>query len=117
MSQMNTKDGRQSCDHLDLHQAWPQTLECLKATSLAQEANVDRDQQDHLTTFSNLASVTSPGMEVWVATDNLGERVLEFDWHQVARKSLAAGPDSGRNHGLDQRKDFASMETSLADFP
>ena len=70
-----------------------------------------------LTTLSNLASVTSPGMVVWVAANSLGKRVLEFDWHQVARKSLATGPDSGRNHGSDQRKDFASVETSLADFP
>ena len=56
-------------------------------------------------------------MVVWVAADNLGKSVLEFDWHQVARKSLAAGPDSGRNHGLDQRKDFSSVETSLVDSP
>ena len=67
--------------------------------------------------MSNLASVTSPGMVVWVAADSLGKRVLEFDWHQVARKSLATGLDSGRNHGPDQRKGFASEETSLADSP
>ena len=63
-----------------------------------------------------MASVKLPGMVVWVATDNLGKRVLEFDWHQVARKSLAAGSDSGRKHGPDQHKDFASVETSSADF-
>jgi hypothetical protein len=62
---------------------------------------VDRKKYDHLTTLSNLTSVTSPGMVVLVAADNLGKRVLEFDWHQVARKSLAAGPDSSRNHGPD----------------
>jgi hypothetical protein len=56
-------------------------------------------------------------MVVWVVVDSLGKRVLEFDWHQVARKSLAAGLDSSRNHGPDQRKDFASMETSLVDSP
>jgi hypothetical protein len=56
-------------------------------------------------------------MVVWVAADSLDKRVLEFDWHQVARKSLAAGPGSGRNHGPDQRKGFASVETSLADSP
>jgi hypothetical protein len=56
-------------------------------------------------------------MVVWVAADNLGKRVLEFDWHQVAKKSLAASLDSGRNHGPDQHKDFASMGTSLVDFP
>jgi hypothetical protein len=66
---------------------------------------------------SNLASVTSPGMVVWVAADSLGKRVLEFDWHQVVRKSLAAGPDSGRNHGPDQRKYFSYVETSLVDSP
>jgi hypothetical protein len=64
-----------------------------------------------------LASVKSPGKVVWVAADNLGKRVLEFDWHQVARKSLAAGPDSGRNHGPGQHKDFSSVETSSVDFP
>jgi hypothetical protein len=56
-------------------------------------------------------------MVVWVAANNLEKRVLELDWHQVARKRLVAGPDSGRNHGPDQRKDFASVETSLADSP
>jgi hypothetical protein len=56
-------------------------------------------------------------MVVWVATDSLGKRVLEFDWHQVARKSLTAGSDSGRNHGPDQHRDFASVETSLDDSP
>jgi hypothetical protein len=56
-------------------------------------------------------------MVVWVATNNLGKRVLEFDWHQVSRKILVAGPGSGRNHGPDQRKDFASVETSSVDFP
>jgi hypothetical protein len=66
---------------------------------------------------SNLASVTSPGMVFWVAADSLGKRVVEFDWHQVARNSLAAGLDSSRNHSLDQRKDFVSVETSLADSP
>jgi hypothetical protein len=59
----------------------------------------------------------SPGMVIWVVVDSLGKRVLEFYWHQVARKSLAAGPDSGRNHGPNQRKDFASVETSLVDSP
>jgi hypothetical protein len=59
----------------------------------------------------------SLGMVVWVAADNLGKRVLEFDWHQVARKSLATGPDSSRNHGPNQCKDFSSVETSSTDFP
>jgi hypothetical protein len=54
-------------------------------------------------------------MVVWVVADSLGKRVLEFDWHQIARKSLAAGPGSSRNHGPDQRKDFSSVETSLVD--
>ena len=67
--------------------------------------------------MSNLASVTSPGMEVSVATDSLGKRVLEFDWHQVARKSLVVGSSSSRNHGPDQRKDFTYVEASSATFP
>jgi hypothetical protein len=78
---------------------------------------VDRDKWDLSKTLSNLASVKLPGMVVWVAADNLGKRVLEFDWHQVARKILATGLDSGRNHGLGQRKDFSYVETSSADFP
>ena len=77
---------------------------------------MDRDKQDHLTTLSNMASVTSLGMVVWVVADSLDKRVLEFDWHQVARKSLAIGPGSGRNHGPDQRKGFASVETLLEDW-
>ena len=57
------------------------------------------------------------GKVVWVVGDNHGKRDLEFNWHQVARKSLVVGPNSGRNHGPDQCKDFASVETSLADSP
>jgi hypothetical protein len=56
-------------------------------------------------------------MVVWVAADYLGKRFLEFDWHQVARKSLDASPDSGRNHGPNQCKDFASVEASSTNFP
>ena len=67
--------------------------------------------------MSNLASVTSPRMVVLVVVDSLDKGVLEFDWHQVARKSLATGPNFGRNHGPDQRKGFASVDSSLADSP
>ena len=56
-------------------------------------------------------------MVVWVVVDNLGKRVLEFDWHQVARKSWVAGQGFGRNHGLDQCKGFAFEETSFVDSP
>jgi hypothetical protein len=42
---------------------------------------------------------------------------MGFDWHQVARKSLAAGQDFGRNRGPDQRKGFSFEETSFADSP
>ena len=65
--------------------------------------------------MSNLASVTSLGMVIWVAADSLEKRVLEFDWHQVARKSLAAG--HGFYQNLGQRRGFASVETSLDDSP
>ena len=78
---------------------------------------MDRDKWGHSTTLSNLASVKSPGKVVWVAADNLGKRVLELDWHQVARKSLVAGLDSGRNHDPSQCKDFAYVETSSVVFP
>ena len=54
-------------------------------------------------------------MVVWVATDSLEKRVLEFDWYQVSRKILVVGRDSGRYHVPDQRKDFASVEISLVD--
>ena len=63
-----------------------------------------------------MASVTSARMVVWVVADSLVKGVLEFDWHQVARKSLTAGPDSGRNHRHGQHMDFACEETSSADF-
>ena len=56
-------------------------------------------------------------MVVWVAADSLGKRVLEFDWHQVARKILATDSGSGRSHGPGQRKDFSYVETSSNDFP
>jgi hypothetical protein len=64
-----------------------------------------------------MASVKFPGKVVWVVADNLGKRVMDFDWHQVARKSLAASPDSSINHGPGQRKDFASVKRSSANFP
>jgi hypothetical protein len=67
--------------------------------------------------MSNLASVTLPRMVVLVVVDGLDKEVLEFEWHQVARKIWAAGPGFGRNHGPDQCKGFASEETSLADSP
>ena len=56
-------------------------------------------------------------MVVWVAADNLGKRDLEFDWHQVSRKSSAADLDYGRNLGPGQYMDFAYVETSSANFP
>jgi hypothetical protein len=77
---------------------------------------VDHDKWVHSTTLSNLASAKSPGKVVWVVGDNLGKRGLEFDWHQVARKILAVGPNSGRNQGLGQCMDFAYVETSSVDF-
>jgi hypothetical protein len=67
--------------------------------------------------MSNLASVNLSRKVVWVVGDNLGKRGLEFDWHQVARKSLADGPDSSRNHGPVQRMDFSYVETSSTGFP
>ena len=67
--------------------------------------------------MSSLANARLPGRVVWVVGDNLGKRGLEFGWHQVARKSSAAGPDSGRNHGPGQCKDFAYVEISSTDFP
>ena len=67
--------------------------------------------------MSSLANAKFPRKVVWVVGDNLGKRGMEFDWHQVAKKILAAGLDSGRNHGPGQCKDFAYVETSLVDFP
>ena len=78
---------------------------------------MDYDRSGHSTTLSNLASAKSPGRVVWVVGDNLEKRGLEFDWHHVARKSLATGPDSSRIHGPGQRMYFAYVETSSADFP
>ena len=112
MSQMSTKDGRQSHDLLDLHQAWLRTLGCLKATSSAQEANTNRDRQGHSTTLSSLANARLLGKVLWVVGDNHGKRGLEFDWHQVFRKRLAAGLGSGKNHGHDQRMDSVCEDTS-----
>ena len=67
--------------------------------------------------MSNLASAKSPGRVVWVVGDNLEKRGLDFDSHQVARKSSAASLDFGRNHGPGQLMDFPYVETSSVDFP
>jgi hypothetical protein len=66
--------------------------------------------------LSILANAKFPGRVVWVVGDNLGKRGLEFDWHQVARKSSVAGLGSSKNHGHGQLMDFACEETSSADF-
>jgi hypothetical protein len=77
---------------------------------------VDRDRWDHSTTLSSLENVRLPRKVVLVVVDdNHGKRGLEFDWHQVARKSWVAGQGSGKNHGHDQHMDFAFEETSSVD--
>jgi hypothetical protein len=77
-------------------------------------ANVDHDRWGHSTTLSSLENVRLP-RKVVVADvdDNHGKRGLEFDWHQVSRKSCVVGWGSGKIHGHDQRMDFAFEETSL----
>jgi hypothetical protein len=50
-----------------------------------------------------------------VVADNHGKRGLEFDWHQVSRKSWVVGQGSGKNHGHDQCTDFSFEETSSTD--
>jgi hypothetical protein len=55
-------------------------------------------------------------MVVWVDGYNHGKRGLEFDWHQVARKSWVASQGFGKKHGHDQRTDSAFAETSSTDF-
>ena len=83
---------------------------------MASEANANCGKWGHSITLSNQASAKLPRRVVWVVGDNLGKRGLEFDWHQVSRKSLAAGLDFGRNHGPSQRMDFSYVETSSVDF-
>ena len=77
---------------------------------------MDRDRWGHSTTLSSMANARLPGKVVWVVDDNLGKRDLEFDWHQVARKSLATSLGSSKNHGHGQHTDSACEETSLTDF-
>ena len=61
---------------------------------------MDRDRWGHSTILSSLSNVRLPRRVALVGVvDNHGKRGLEFEWHQVARKSLATGLDSGRNHG------------------
>jgi hypothetical protein len=62
-----------------------------------------------------MANARFLGKVVWVVGDNLGKRDLEFDSHQVARKSSAYGLGSGKTHGHDQRMDSMCEETSSAD--
>jgi hypothetical protein len=53
---------------------------------------VDRDRWGHSTTLSSLENVKLPRKVVLVVIDdNHGKKGLEFDWHQVARKSWVAG--------------------------
>jgi hypothetical protein len=40
------------------------------------------------------------------------KRALDFDWHQVARKICIIGQGCGRNHGIDQQRETASVEAS-----
>jgi hypothetical protein len=77
---------------------------------------VDHDRLGHSTTLSSLENERLPGKVIWVVGDNLGKRGLEFDWHQVARKSLTAGLGSAKNHGHGQHMDFSCEETSSTDF-
>ena len=65
----------------------------------------------------NPESVKLPRKVVWAVAGSQDRKVLGFDWHQVARKSWVAGQGLGRNLGLDQRKGFAFVGTSLADSP
>jgi len=63
---------------------------------------VDRERWDHSTTLSILENVRLPRKVVLVVVDdNHGKRGLEFDWHQVARKSWVAGQGFGKNHDHD----------------
>ena len=52
---------------------------------------MDRDRWGHSTTLSSLANVRFPRNIVLVVVDNHGKRDLEFDWHQVSRKSWVVG--------------------------
>jgi hypothetical protein len=57
-----------------------------------------------------------PRMVVWAVDYDHGKRDLDFDWHQVARKILAASQDYGKNLVQDQRTDFVLVEASSANF-
>jgi hypothetical protein len=77
---------------------------------------VNRDRWDHSTTLSSLENVRFPRKVVLVVVDdNHGKSCLEFDWHQVARKSWVVGPGSSKNHGHEHHMDFAFEETSSVD--
>jgi hypothetical protein len=52
--------------------------------------------------LTSLEDVEFPEMVVWVEYYVKEKGVLEFDWHQVAKKSWVAGQSFGRNRGLDQ---------------
>ena len=54
-------------------------------------------------------------MVVLVVGCNQGKRGLEFDWHQIVKKSWVVDQGSGKNHGHDQCMDFAYEEKSSVD--
>jgi hypothetical protein len=64
---------------------------------------------------TSLADVEFPEKVVSVVNYLQEKRVLEFDWHQVARKIWTVGQGFGRNHGLDQHRETASVGVSSAD--
>ena len=95
MSWVSTINVRQSHDRLDLHQAYPQTLECMKETWLAQEANADHDRWGCLITLSHMASAEWTEMIICLVDYKQGKRSLDFGWHEVAKRSQVVGHGSG----------------------
>jgi hypothetical protein len=61
---------------------------------------VDHDKLGHSVISTSLADVAFPEMVVLVVNYLQEKRVLEFDWHQVARKSWTVGQGFGKNVAL-----------------
>jgi hypothetical protein len=70
---------------------------------------VDHDKSGHSVISTSLEDVEFPERVVSVVNYLQEKRALDFDWHQVSRKSWIVGQGFGRNHGLDQQKEIVLL--------
>jgi hypothetical protein len=71
---------------------------------------VDRDKLFHSIILTGLEDVVFPKTVVSVVSYLQEKRVMDFEWHQVAKKSWTVGQGSGKICFLEQNK----LTTSIA---